>query len=311
MAHYTELTENEIAQILNSYSIENLESYEVLSGGYENTNYLINKKYVLTICEQKSEQETFQLVYLLEYLSKNNFNSSKIIKSKNNDLFLNWNGKQVFIKRFIEGRIIKDLSLDLLKKIARELALLHKIPKAEFIVEDISFSVNHFNNVKKYENDSEFLRWLDLKIIEINSVLSDDLPKAIIHSDLFYNNVIISPDLSSVSIMDFEEAGYYYRLYDIAMALIGLCFEDSSLNIAKAKTFITAYQKEIPLLKIESDRLKMFSVYAACSIAVWRYSFFNFVKTEENLQNFYLEMKAIADELQQMSDDDFNQIFIN
>lgn len=56
MAQYTTLNRQEIENIAANYSISNISSFKVLSGGSENTNYAIfteNGNYVLTICEQK------------------------------------------------------------------------------------------------------------------------------------------------------------------------------------------------------------------------------------------------------------------
>ena len=44
MAHSTSLTRHEIEAILANFSINNISSFKVLSGGSENTNYLINVK---------------------------------------------------------------------------------------------------------------------------------------------------------------------------------------------------------------------------------------------------------------------------
>ena len=56
MAQYTVLSNTHIQTILAKYGIENISSHRVLSGGSENTNYLVQGHdwaYVLTICEQK------------------------------------------------------------------------------------------------------------------------------------------------------------------------------------------------------------------------------------------------------------------
>ena len=69
MAQYTSLTRHEIEAVSADFAINGINSIEVLSGGSENTNYLIeadNDKYVLTICEQKTEQEARELAHLLE-----------------------------------------------------------------------------------------------------------------------------------------------------------------------------------------------------------------------------------------------------
>jgi len=60
VAQYTNLTRYEIETILAELSINNMISFEVLSGGLENTNYLVNTengKYVLSILETKVKRK--------------------------------------------------------------------------------------------------------------------------------------------------------------------------------------------------------------------------------------------------------------
>ena len=42
MAHYTVINDSDVQTILSNYTVETAVSYKVLSGGSENTNYLVN-----------------------------------------------------------------------------------------------------------------------------------------------------------------------------------------------------------------------------------------------------------------------------
>ena len=130
MVRYTSLTMHEIEEILANYTIKKISSFKVLSGGSENTNYLINAeddKYVLTISEQKSAKKAGELAHLLEHLEKHHFETSKIIRNTNNEPVTIWGGKPIMIKKFIDGKILKDLPHHLIELIGRELGKLHKI----------------------------------------------------------------------------------------------------------------------------------------------------------------------------------------
>ena len=105
MAQYTSLTRSEIETISVKFSISNIYSYKILSGGSENTNYLIsteNDKYVLTICEQKSAKKARELAHLLEHLEKHHFETSKIIRNMSNEPVTIWSGRPIMIKKFID-----------------------------------------------------------------------------------------------------------------------------------------------------------------------------------------------------------------
>ena len=74
-----------------------------------------------------------------------------------------------------------------------------------------------------YAPESTFYKWLKEIQKYIESYISTDLPKALIHSDIFYNNIIVNKDSEKATIMDFEEACYYYRVFDIGMMIVGTC----------------------------------------------------------------------------------------
>ena len=67
MEQFTRLNGIEIRTILAKFYIHNISSFELLSGGSENTNYLVkaeNRKYVLCIFEQKTEKNAKELAHL-------------------------------------------------------------------------------------------------------------------------------------------------------------------------------------------------------------------------------------------------------
>ena len=76
MTQYNILNKHDIKRILMPYSIKNLTNVEKLSGGSENTNYLItanNHHYVLSLFENKSLDHVRVLTQLLSHLNENNF----------------------------------------------------------------------------------------------------------------------------------------------------------------------------------------------------------------------------------------------
>ncbi len=308
MAQYTSLTTHEIETISANFSINNIFSYKVLGGGSENTNYVINAengKYVLTICELKSEKKARELAQLLEHLKKNHFKTSKIIRNTNNELVTLWKGKPVMIKKFVEGKILKFLPHHLIELLGSELGKLHKIEAPEYLPKQANYGKEQFVNVKKYAANSLFDIWLKEKLEYVLPYLSLNLPKALIHSDVFSDNVIISEDEDSVVIMDFEESVNYYRIFDIGMMVIGICGEGETVNFEKVRYILKGYQQEIQLLDIELNALQAFTVYAGAAMTFWRHLYFNFTKPDSKLSNHYLSLKTLTDYVEQQPADCF------
>jgi len=304
MAQYTVLSDRDLKDILKKYGIERIQSYKILSGGSENTNYLVetlSTSLVLTICEQKSAEEAENLALLLNDLKHHNFSTSKLVETLKGDYTSKWNDKPVILKEFIEGTIIQDFSEDLLLYLGKELAKLHQVKVPDYVPKTLNYgSIDRFDEVQVYAPNSSFYTWLKNIQCYIEDYITPDLPKSLIHSDIFYNNVIVSEDRKVATIMDFEEACYYYRVFDIGMLIVGTCSEGGIINQKKIKSLLEGYQQENKLLDIEIKSLKVFTVYAATTTAFWRHQNFNYINVDATLKNHYLEMKNLADTIKNL-----------
>lgn len=308
MSLYTHLNQDEIAGILAEYGLSNLVTFKILSGGSENTNYLVQTaagKYVLSICEQKSVQQATDLAELLEYLAETGFQTSKVLRSLQGAAIVFRFGKPIIVKEYLEGIIQQDLSPALLKMIGKELAKLHQIKAPAYLPKGLGYGIEQFNQVDRYAPNSEFAHWLKQITVYIQPYLDLDLPKTFIHSDVFWSNIIIDPEGPSVFIMDFEEAAHYYRVFDLGMTIIGICAEDKTINLNKARHFLSGYQAEVPLLKKERDALKAFTVYAGAAMTFWRHQNFNETKPEPAMFDHYLGLKVLVDFMMEQEEDCF------
>jgi len=202
VAQYTRLTRHEIEDISATFNIAEVFSIHKLSGGSENTNYLIdaeNSKYVLTVCEQKTEEKARDLAHLLEHLEKHHFETSRVVRNKNNEPLSLWKGRPIMIKKYVEGEILKDLPNHYIELTGRQIGLLHKIDAPDYLPKQVNYGKEQFVNVEKYAANSMFDSWLKDKLAYISPFFAENLPKAFIHSDIFSDNVIIREDGDSVA----------------------------------------------------------------------------------------------------------------
>jgi len=309
---YTRLNEAEIKLVAVKFGFDAISDFKLLSGGSENTNYLIHTskgKYVVSICEQKTVKEATALANLLAHLEAHHFSTSKIIYSSKGKPIILWKDQPVMVKQFIEGKIKRNLSAHLLQFIGGELAKLHQIKAPEYLTTKLGYGKEQFGNVKKYAANSAFDNWLEKIEQYIEPLFSLALPTVLIHSDLFWDNVIISEDENAATIMDFEEAACYYRIYDIGMAIIGLCAEEKTINFQKAKHLLKGYQKETKLLDREIKALKAFTIYAGASMTFWRHQNFIYLKPDPAKFDCYLGLKILTDFIVAQDDDCFSRLF--
>jgi len=300
MTFYTQLNTADICALLSHYGIEAIESYRLLSGGSENSNYLIETRsgdYVLTVCEQKSLQKSRELVSLLDYLEANNFPSSRALKTSDGQAISLWKNKAVILKEFIQGDVLYEFPDLLLSYLGAELAKLHTLQAPDYLPRDVSYGIQKFDEVKLYAPDSAFYTWLQQTRQYIEAYINPDLPKALIHSDIFTNNIIVSKNAQRATIMDFEEASFYYRVFDIGMMIIGCCCEGERLSLIKAANLLKGYRKKIALEAVEVKALQAFTAYGAAATAFWRHQNFNYVHPDSEMKDHYLTMKNLADQV--------------
>ena len=311
MAHYSILNKADILEILKPYSIYSIKKFKILDGGSENTNYKIDSevgKIVLTISEQKTIQEAQDLAELLDHLKKNNFDTSELVHTSQNKSLSIYKNKPVMVKRYLEGKIMSDIPLHLLQQIGADTARLHKISVPDYVRDIMWCGKERFNEVKEYALNSPFDLWLKDTHSYIDKNTAPDLPKAFIHSDIFGSNIIINNEETKATIMDFEEATHYYRVFDIAVLFISLCVQSGDIDFTRASSILKGYTSITRLTDEEKQALQPLTVYAAAGVAFWRHKNFNFTKPDKDLKDTYLKMKDLADRVRALSSNFFSSL---
>jgi homoserine kinase type II len=314
MAEYTKLDSQQTKSILAQYPLGTFLSTELLTGGSENTNYRLHTSegdFVLTLSEQKNLLDAQQLADLLAHLDQNHFTTSKVISNNEGELVTLWEGKPVMIKNHLPGSINKDLSQSLLKSLGQQLAKLHLIKPPAYLKHRVIFGKESFDQIEIYDKDSDFQTWLYSIRENIHEHIKQDLPKTLIHSDVFFDNVIVAEDGITATIMDFEEACYYHRVFDIGMMLVGLCEESNKLNTSNAQSVLTGYQQISQLQEHEKQALQSFTAYAAAATAFWRHKQFRYEMPNAKLHNHYLHMKNLGDDILDISPSKFREALDN
>lgn len=299
MSQYSVLNEPDIHKIVQQYGLATIDSFSLLSGGSENTNYKVSsgkRKFVLTICEQKTVENANDLAHLLAHLAKHDFETSEVIPNNSEEFVSIWDGKPVMLKGFLEGDIIEDLPNKILENLGLKMGELHRISPPSYLPKVLSYGQEYFNETKQYSTNSSFDYWLSEIHCYILPYFSSDLPKALIHSDIFYSNVIVNENSQSACIMDFEEAANYYRIFDVGMTIVGLCCERGKVNLEKMGFLLKGYRQIIELQEAEKKALQAFTVYAAAAMTFWRHRNFNHTNPDPEMFDHYLGLKVIADD---------------
>jgi homoserine kinase type II len=283
MAVYTKLNQSKIEEILKNYSLGQLDKFHGIEAGIENTNYFlsINKtKYILTIYEKRVKSADLPFFSnLMSSLNKAKFKCPTPILNKKNQPITSFKGKNLMIVSFLEGKAKKNLSPDNCKTIGIEVARMHELTKNFKLKRKNDLSVDSWRSLfySVRDNCTEIHKDLP-KLIEEN--LSDveknwpkNLPKGIIHADLFHDNIFFIQDEFS-GLIDFYFSCEDYFAFEIAICFNALCFdgvkENLSFNVTKAKKFIDGYSSIRNLSNVERDSMKVLSQGASLRFLLTR-----------------------------------------
>jgi homoserine kinase type II len=270
MAVYTKLNKENIEEILSNYSIGNLKEFRGIEEGIENTNYFLfvdNKKYILTIYEKRVKEKDLPFFsQLMSDLNKAGFKCPVPIVSNNKKTIINYQNKNLMIVSFLEGKAKNILNPEDCRTVGREVAKMHEITKNFKIQRDNNLSIISWRKIFDQVKDKCVQIHKDLPLL-IESNLKDveknwprDLPKGIIHADLFSDNIFFK-DNNFSGIIDFYFSCNDFYALEIAICFNALCFDgpknNLSFNVTKAINFMNGYNQ---IRKINNDEKKCIKV---------------------------------------------------
>ncbi len=283
MAVYTKLNQSKIEEILSNYNLGKLDSFKGIEEGIENTNYFLSintKKFILTIYEKRVRSEDLPFFSkLMSSLNEANFKCPAPISSNDKSTITNFEGKKLMIVSFLEGKAKQNLSPDNCKSIGIETAKMHELTKNLKLKRQNDLSVKSWRGLFDSVKDQCSRLHEDLpKLIEENLISVEknwpkDLPKGIIHADLFHDNIFFNKDKFS-GIIDFYFSCEDFFALEIAICFNALCFdgvkENLSFNVTKAKNFIEGYSSIRKLSDLEKQSIKVLSQGAALRFLLTR-----------------------------------------
>ena len=283
MAVYTKFNQSKINEILSNYNLGELNNFKGIEEGIENTNYFLsisNKKFILTVYEKRVKSKDLPFFSdLMSSLNKAGFKCPTPVTNKKNETITDYEGKKLMIVSFLEGKAKKNLSPFNCKSIGIEVAKMHQITKNFKFKRQNDLSVKSwrglFDAVKdkctKIHKDLPNLIEENLKDVENN--WPKNLPRGIIHADLFHDNIFFNQDKLS-GIIDFYFSCEDFFSFDIAICFNALCFdgmkENLSFNVTKAKNFIDGYSSIRKLTDEEKNSIKVLSQGAALRFLLTR-----------------------------------------
>ena len=268
MAVYTKIQTKDITHLFDK--IGEIQSTEGITEGVENTNYLITlkdkKKLIFTIFEKRTRGT--DLPFFNNAMSE--FNNSGI----NCPSAIRINGENIFeiqkkpcaIYSFIEGEQINKLNNDNLESLAHLTSKMHEIGlksnlrrKNDMLTTSWDYIIRKFNN---YEGQyrAELKDVTDL-INNLHNLFSKELRTALIHADLFKDNIFFINNRVS-GLIDFFFTCNDSIVYDFATFVNAWFFDYQKFD---EKNFIFYFNKYFSLIEWNDLEKKYLNFYLKVS----------------------------------------------
>ena len=248
MSVYTRLTKEELEQLLDQYDIGNFVAIEGINEGITNSNYYLTtsqKKFILTIFEEPNLNLEYA-IELMDMLSNNQINCPIPIKTNDGMTVIKVKNKPASIFSLLPGKTIsKEIpTLDMCKQIGETIAKIH-IHSKKFDKYDLGLrSSDWFETVSKKLGkvlSAEDINLINSEIKNQIYCVNKNLPKGVIHSDLFRDNAMFL-DNNLTGVIDFYYACNGYYLYDLAIIVNDWCLtKDLKIDLDRQGALLKSY----------------------------------------------------------------------
>lgn len=267
MAVYTEVSDDDLDAFIAQYDIGTLESCKGIAEGVENSNFLLTTDrgpYILTLYEKRVNPDDLPFFLgLTEHLSANGFPCPLPVKARDGIALRELCGRPAAIISFLKGMWPRKISLSHCAQLGTALAKMHQAGDGFSLTRANALSVSGWRPLFDLARDraDEVLPGLADEIAAELDYLEahwpTDLPRGVIHADVFPDNVFFLHDTLS-GVIDFYFACNDLLAYDLAICLNAWCFEgDKTFNATKARLMISGYLKQRPMSEAELNALPL------------------------------------------------------
>lgn len=267
MAVYTDLSDEELSAQLAHYDLGRALAFKGIAEGVENSNFLLETeagRFILTIFEKRVARDDLPFFLdVMERLAQAGVNAPLPMRRRDGAVLSEARGKPCVIITFLQGVSPKRPNAAQCKGLGETLARMHLALSGYGPARTNALSVEAWPRLITPRLElAEHLRpglgaeiKADLAMLAIG--WPQNLPRGIIHADLFPDNALFLGD-ELRGVIDFYFACDDALAYDIAVCLNSWCFEpDRSFNLTKGRALISGYESVRTLTADERTALPL------------------------------------------------------
>jgi homoserine kinase type II len=280
MAVYTAIDEAALSAFLAAYDIGGAVSLQGITEGVENSNYLLvteRGRFILTLYERRVEPGDLPFFLgLMDHLAAKGVPCPTPVHGRDGAVLRRLCGRPAALVSFLEGLSPRRVQAGHCAAVGKALARLHLAGAGFPLARHNALSVSGWRplfEACRAHADRVLVGLeaeIDRELAAIERAWPEDLPRGVIHADLFPDNVFFQGDRLS-GIIDFYFACVDIFAYDLAICLNAWCFEpDGAFNITKARQMLAAYRAERAFTPRELDALPLLARGAALRFLLTR-----------------------------------------
>ena len=311
MAVYTHLSERALRQHLRPFRLGELVEAKGISAGTINTIYDVQTaqgRYILRILENRSLTDARFEEALLTRLSERGLNVPHMMAAGKRGCVMSISARQhLSVFEFLEGREVGvfEVTPQHTEQVGQFLAHMHLGSRGLGRRRANRFDPDHIRRIGEKCRAAPVSAALRTDLATLGrEVLRHrwprDLPRGIVHGDLFIDNVRFrSGQLCGV--LDFEMASTSPMLYDLAVAICDWSFSHDRFLPERAAALIGGYARERPLKDQELDSLYEMCRFAAARFAMTRFYDFE-VRRRPEAQRLYKDYRHFLERLRALQE---------
>ena len=262
MAVFTPLARDDVTRLLAHYALGELQGYEGISSGIENTNFFVDTsagRWVLTLFERLTFAQLPFYLELMRHLSRRGLPVPAPQENNATSLLSEVKGKPAAIVTRVPGRWIAQPSVTQCARVGTLLAKMHlaaaDFPRFQPNLRGIGWWKSTLPRLEPHIPDHLF-HVLAEEVIRQDTFFRspgfEKLPAGPVHADLFRDNVLWEDgagELRIGGVIDFYFAGCTLWLYDLAVTVNDWCvdLDSGAFDPPRVHALLAAYHAERPL----------------------------------------------------------------
>jgi homoserine kinase type II len=281
MAVYTHVPAEDIDAFLARYDAGRLVSAKGIAEGVENSNYLLETttaRYILTLYEKRVDEADLPFFMdLLDHLAERGCLVPRFIAARDGSKLQQLAGRPACLIEFLTGISVTEPTPAQARATGQALGELHKA--AEGFTGERRNTLDlpgwHDLAAKCGDDFDQIAPGLGQRVVEELAYLDAhwpaDLPRAVIHADLFPDNVLMLGD-AVTGLIDFYFSCTDIRAYDLAVTHSAWCFshDGSAWHGDRAAALGAGYQAGFGLSEAERTAFPILCRGAALRVLLTR-----------------------------------------